>query len=96
MEARVIETAREALVDLEEYLAGTTRRRFEPRLTRRLTEREREVLELLADGLTTAEVAERLSLSQHAVRSRVKAALGKLGARNREHAIAIAIREGAV
>ena len=61
-----------------------------------LTEREREVLELLADGLTTAEVAERLSLSEHTVRSRVKAALGKLGARNREHAIAIAIREGAV
>ena len=92
----MIETAREALVDLEEYLAGATRRRFVPRLTLRLTEREREVLELLADGLTTAEVAEHLSLSQHAVRSRVKAALAKLDARNREHAIAIAIREGAV
>src|SRR5918912_571154 len=86
MEARVIETAREALVDLEEYLATATRRRFAPRLTQDLTEREREVLELLADGLTTAEVAGRLSLSQHAVRSRVKSALGKLGARNREHA----------
>ena len=92
----MIETAREALIDLEEYLAGASRRRFEPRLTAELTEREREVLELLADGLTTAEVAGRLSLSQHAVRSRVKAALAKLGARNREHAIAIAIREGAV
>jgi DNA-binding CsgD family transcriptional regulator len=41
-------------------------------------------------------VADRLSLSQHTVRSRVKSALGKLGARNREHAIAIAIREGTV
>ena len=95
METRVIETAREALGDLEEYLSGVTARRFAPRLTRSLTEREREVLELLADGFTTAEVAKRLSLSEHTIRSRVKAALGKLGARNREHAIAIAIREGA-
>jgi DNA-binding CsgD family transcriptional regulator len=95
MEARVIETAREALADLEEYFSCAPTRRFAPILTSSLTEREREVLELLADGLTTAEVALRLSLSQHTVRSRVKAALGKLGARNREHAIAIAIREGA-
>jgi DNA-binding CsgD family transcriptional regulator len=95
MEARVIETAREALGDLEEYFSGAGSRRFAPRLTRQLTDREREVLELLADGFTTAEVAHRLSLSQHAVRSRVKTALGKLGARNREHAIAIGIREGA-
>ena len=92
----MIETAREALGDLEEYFSSAGKRRFAPRLSRRLTEREREVLELLADGLTTAEVAQQLSLSQHAVRSRVKTALGKLGARNREHAIAIAIREGAV
>jgi DNA-binding CsgD family transcriptional regulator len=96
MEGRVIQTAREALGDLEEYFAGAATRRFAPRLTRGLTEREREVLELLADGFTTTEVADRLSLSEHTVRSRVKSALGKLGARNREHAIAIAIREGAV
>jgi len=95
MEARVIETALEALGDLEEYFSGAAPRRFAPRLTRSLTEREREVLELLADGLTTSEVAKTLSLSEHTVRSRVKAALAKLGARNREHAIAIAIREGA-
>jgi DNA-binding CsgD family transcriptional regulator len=96
MEGRVIETAREALGDLEEYFAGAASRRFSARLTVSLTGGEREVLELLADGLTTAEVALRLSLSQHTVRSRVKGALGKLGARNREQAIAIAIREGAV
>jgi LuxR family transcriptional regulator, quorum-sensing system regulator SdiA len=95
METRVIETAREALGDLDEFLSGTAQRRFEPRLTSTLTEREREVLELLAEGFTTGEVAKELSLSEHTVRSRIKAALGKLGARNREHAIAIAIREGA-
>ena len=97
MEARVIETAREALVDLEEYLsAAAGAPRPVPRLTLALTPREREVLVLLAEGFTTGEVAKRLSLSQHTVRSRIKATLGKLGARTREQAIAIAIREGAL
>jgi RNA polymerase sigma factor (sigma-70 family) len=96
METRVIETAREALSDLEEFLAEASGRRFQRQLTQNLTERERIVLVLLADGLTTGEVAERLSVSEHTVRSRIKAALAKLGARNREQAIAIAIREGAL
>jgi DNA-binding CsgD family transcriptional regulator len=96
MEARVIETAREALGDLEDYLAEAAGRRFSPGLTTTLTPREHEVLVLLADGLTTAQVAGQLSLSEHTVRSRVKATLAKLGARNREHAIAIAFREGAL
>jgi LuxR family transcriptional regulator len=97
METRVIETALEALGDLDEYLSEAAgRRRFVPRRTRELTGREREVLALLADGFTTGEVAKTLSLSEHTVRSRVKTTLGKLDARNREHAVAIAIREGAV
>ena len=93
----MIDTAREALADLDEYLSVDARRRAaKPRLTAALTERERDVLVLLADGLTTQEVASALSVSEHTVRSRIKAALGKLGARNREHAIAIAFREGAL
>lgn len=90
----MIETAREALVDLEEYLSGAWGRRAAR--TRTLSDGEREVLALLAEGLTTGEVAEALSLSEHAIRSRIKTTLAKLGARNREHAVAIAIREGAV
>jgi DNA-binding NarL/FixJ family response regulator len=97
MEARVIETALEALGDLDEYLSTAAgRRHFTPRRSRDLTAREREVLTLLAEGFTTGEVASTLSLSEHAVRSRVKTTLSKLGARNREQAVAIAIREGAV
>ena len=92
----MIETAREALGDLEEYLAGTSGPRFARRATADLSERELGVLQLLADGFTTEETAARLSLSPHTVRSHVKAALGKLGARNREQAIAIAIRDGAL
>ena len=99
MDPRVIETAREALGDLEEVLAETSRpRRFARSrdLTAGLTEREYEVLVLLADGLTTEQVAGQLTVSPHTVRSRIKTILAKLGARNREHAIAIAFREGAL
>ena len=90
----MIETALEALGDLDEYLTAAARRPLRPRLTAALTERERDVLVLLADGLTTAQVASALSVSEHTVRSRVRTTLGKLDARNREHAIAIAFREG--
>ena len=96
MEARVIETAREALADLEEYLLVASERPREPRSAGNLTRRERDVLVLLAEGFRTAEVAEHLSVSEHTVRSRIRTILGKLEARNREHAVAIAIRQGAV
>ena len=78
------------------------RRRLETsgrRFTRRsadLTEGEREVLAELAAGLTTDEVAEALHVSPHTVRSRLKTALRKVGAKTREQAVAIAIREGAI
>ena len=62
----------------------------------RLTERERDVLERLAEGRPTEEIAALLHVSPHTVRSRVKTILRKLDARNREHAVAIALREGAI
>jgi DNA-binding CsgD family transcriptional regulator len=64
--------------------------------TATLTRREREVLERLAEGRATEEVAQLLHVSPHTVRSRVKSLLRKLDARNREHAVAIALTEGAI
>ena len=61
-----------------------------------LTARERDVLERLAEGRATEEIAALLHVSPHTVRSRVKTLLRKLGARNREHAVAIALTEGAI
>lgn len=61
-----------------------------------LTLREREVLQRLAEGRATEEIAALLHVSPHTVRSRVKTLLRKLGARNREHAVAIALIEGAI
>ncbi len=57
-----------------------------------VTRRQREVLQLFADGLSTAQVARRLALSEETVRTHAKASLARLGARDRTHAIAIAMR----
>lgn len=48
-----------------------------------LTERERQVLRLAGEGVKSAEIAERLSLSQGTVRNYLSEAIGKLGAANR-------------
>lgn len=58
-----------------------------------LTPREREVLALLADGLSGARIAERLVLSPETVRTHVRNAMAKLGASTRSQAVAIALRD---
>jgi DNA-binding NarL/FixJ family response regulator len=64
-----------------------TRRRCRLDAVRTLTEREREVVTLLAEGLSTAEVARFCRVSRATVKSHVSHALGKLGARNRLEAV---------
>jgi DNA-binding NarL/FixJ family response regulator len=59
-----------------------------------LTVRERSVLRLFAEGLTYADVAERLSLSVHTVRNHAQRTLVKLGAHSKLEAVVIARRIG--
>ena len=59
-----------------------------------LTEREREVLGLVSEGLTNAAIAERLVVSVHTVRNHVANLSAKLGARSKLEALSIAVREG--
>ena len=66
------------------------------RVARRLSGRERAVLGELARGRATEEIAQALVLSPHTVRSHVKTAMRKLGARTRAHAVAIALSAGAI
>ena len=61
-----------------------------------LTERELEVLRLLADGLDTAEVGQRLYYSERTVKNIIHDVTSRLELRNRTHAVAYAIREGLI
>jgi len=59
-----------------------------------LTEREREVITLVASGLHNDNMAERLFLSPDTVKSHVQNAMGKLGSHTRAHAVAICVGDG--
>ena len=61
-----------------------------------LTPREAQVLRLAADGATSEEIAAALHLTEHTVKSHLKRIQGKLGARNRTHAVAVALRSGLI
>jgi DNA-binding CsgD family transcriptional regulator len=61
-----------------------------------LTDREREVITLVASGLQSGSVAERLFLSPETVKSHVQNAMAKLGAHTRAHAVAIAMVTGQI
>src|SRR3954463_12924407 len=61
-----------------------------------LSEREREILQLLAGGLHTEEVASRIGLSAETVKSDTKRAIQKLEADTRVHAVANALRQAII
>ncbi len=63
-------------------------------ITDKLTEREVDVLQLLARGFTNADIAARLHLSEGTVRNHVSAILAKLGVSDRTQAAVIAIQHG--
>ena len=61
-----------------------------------LTEREVEVLRLIAAGNGNKEIAAQLSLSEETVKSRVSSILAKLGANDRTHAVTIGLKRGII
>ena len=61
-----------------------------------LTNREKEILQLLADGMSNNEVATKLFISQETVKSHVRHILAKLEADTRTQAVAIALRDAII
>jgi DNA-binding NarL/FixJ family response regulator len=62
----------------------------------KLTSRQRQILQLLANGGSTTAAARDLGLSEETVKTHTKNAFGRLGAKNRTHAVAIALRESLI
>lgn len=61
-----------------------------------LTARERQVLELLVEGMSNREIGQALELSEHSAKRMVAIVLSKLNSPNRTQAVAVALREGLV
>ena len=78
------------------FPAGETASRPLAELPEPLTQRENEVLQMLASGLANKEIAARLKISEHTVKFHVASILGKLGASSRTEAVSLGIRLGLV
>lgn len=61
-----------------------------------LSDRERQVLSLLARGLTGEAIADRLGLAAETIRTHLRNAMKKLNASTRAHAVALAVRKGEI
>lgn len=81
---------------LASSMLAEVRRLDEPDAERIVTKREEEVLQLIADGCSTTEVAERLYISQKTVKNHLASIYQKLDARDRTQAVLQAVRMGII
>ena len=92
-----IGAARAAEIDADTImLAGEPEGRDEEPLAEPLTTREREVLALVAEGLSNKAIAQELGISDQTVKFHVASITGKLGAANRTEAVRRAVRQGLI
>ncbi|WP_249423737.1 response regulator transcription factor [Nocardioides coralli] len=93
----VVKAARHAAVSPRSFLCAGLAQAMTRRMSgesSRLSDREHEVLVLLADGLSAGEIAPKLHLSESTVKSHVARIYQKLGAANRAQALVTAMRIG--
>ncbi|WP_433274976.1 response regulator [Actinosynnema sp. CS-041913] len=81
---------------IEEFAARPEHRRPDPKALRELTAREREILALVAGGLSNDEIAGHLVISPATSRTHVSRVMTKLGARDRAQLVVLAYESGLV
>lgn len=95
--AAAVRAAAAGLIVLDPTVAGATGVHAHSRTSEggeTLTTREREVLQLVAEGLPNKAIARELSISEHTAKFHVGSLLGKLGAASRTEAVTLATRRG--
>ena len=94
--ARVVEAAYDGSGYLQAEITKPVLRRFASSPASQtditLSGREREVLQLIADGMSTKQAATELNISESTVKTYLRTLFDKLGAEHRAHAVALAIR----
>ncbi|MET7694273.1 response regulator transcription factor [Streptomyces sp. NPDC005483] len=94
---RPLLSAAAAAALMARFRVGTTRSwDKETRLLEELTPREKEVLALLASGLTNDDISERLKLSRHTVKTHLNRTMAKLGVSERAQLVTIAYESGLI
>jgi DNA-binding NarL/FixJ family response regulator len=96
-EYETLREARAAGVEADAILIATPRPGLEETIpVEKLTARETDVLELLAEGLSNKAIAARLGISDQTVKFHVASIGSKLGAANRTEAVRLAVRRGLI
>jgi DNA-binding NarL/FixJ family response regulator len=90
---RAVRSVAEGTTYVDPVLAGTLAAASVGGDMPQLTQRERDVLRLLADGLSNEEIGKRLFISAETVRTHVRKAMDKLDADTRTQAVARALRD---
>ena len=94
--ARAIRVVAQGGVYVDPVLAGVLASGEATDQLAMLTQREREVLRLLADGLRNEEIGRRLNIAGETARAHIRNAMRKLDADTRTHAVAMALRESLI
>jgi len=94
--ARAIDTVASGGLYIDPVLAAALASSRSIDVRKGLSEREREVLRMLAEGGSYAEIGSTLHLSPDTIRAHAQRAMAKLGARTRTQAVAVALRDGLV
>jgi DNA-binding NarL/FixJ family response regulator len=93
---RAIDTVAKGGVYVDPVLAGVLASGEATQQLSMLTQREREVLRLLADGLRNEEIGQRLHIAAETARAHIRNAMRKLDADTRTHAVAMALRQSLI